>query len=116
MIHLNSRCSVPAAYGLLTELCLCVDGITLQILSFTYHGTSALDYRGMEESHLIRRNSRTSFIRTSNIRSVKYPNQFSFGNLEGEKDYNDDDRDEITDFVQSIPGFQEYDEEIWKPR
>ncbi|GFU29531.1 hypothetical protein TNCV_1414411 [Trichonephila clavipes] len=25
---------------------------------------------------------------------------------EGEKDYNDDHRDEITDFVQSIPGFE----------
>ncbi|GFU28497.1 uncharacterized protein TNCV_1410341 [Trichonephila clavipes] len=30
----------------------------------------------------------------------------------GEKDYNDDHRDEITDFVQSIPGFQECDEDI----
>ncbi|GFW44517.1 uncharacterized protein TNCV_4389761 [Trichonephila clavipes] len=36
--------------------------------------------------------------------------------LEGEKDFNDDYREEITDFVQSIPGFQECDEEdveIW---
>ncbi|GFS92924.1 hypothetical protein TNCV_1886021 [Trichonephila clavipes] len=31
---------------------------------------------------------------------------------EGEKDYNDDHRDEITDFVQSIQGFQECDEDI----
>ncbi|GFW39767.1 uncharacterized protein TNCV_2419331 [Trichonephila clavipes] len=31
--------------------------------------------------------------------------------LEGEKDYNDDHREDITDFVQSIQGFQEYDEE-----
>ncbi|GFY24440.1 uncharacterized protein TNCV_1014881 [Trichonephila clavipes] len=31
--------------------------------------------------------------------------------LEGEKDFNDDHREEITDFVQSIPGFQECDEE-----
>ncbi|GFX11579.1 hypothetical protein TNCV_5141541 [Trichonephila clavipes] len=31
--------------------------------------------------------------------------------LEGEKGFNDDDREEIIDFVQSIPGFQEYDEE-----
>ncbi|GFX98225.1 hypothetical protein TNCV_4908681 [Trichonephila clavipes] len=31
---------------------------------------------------------------------------------EGEKDYNDDHRDEITDFVQSIPGFQECDEDL----
>ncbi|GFX11634.1 uncharacterized protein TNCV_5142091 [Trichonephila clavipes] len=30
--------------------------------------------------------------------------------LEGEKDFNDDQREEITDFVQSIPGFQECDE------
>ncbi|GFV34070.1 hypothetical protein TNCV_3979181 [Trichonephila clavipes] len=36
--------------------------------------------------------------------------------LEGEKDFNDDHREEITDFVQSIPGFQESDEadaETW---
>ncbi|GFX29490.1 transposable element Tcb2 transposase [Trichonephila clavipes] len=32
-------------------------------------------------------------------------------NLEGEKDFHDDQREEITDFVQSIPGFQECDEE-----
>ncbi|GFY30509.1 uncharacterized protein TNCV_3522721 [Trichonephila clavipes] len=31
--------------------------------------------------------------------------------LEGGKDFNDDHREEITDFVQSIPGFQECDEE-----
>ncbi|GFX10629.1 jerky protein homolog-like [Trichonephila clavipes] len=31
--------------------------------------------------------------------------------LEAEKDFNDDHRKEITDFVQSIPGFQECDEE-----
>ncbi|GFS95095.1 uncharacterized protein TNCV_2704561 [Trichonephila clavipes] len=34
----------------------------------------------------------------------------------GEKDFNDDHREEITDFVQSIPGFQDCDEEdleIW---
>ncbi|GFV91974.1 uncharacterized protein TNCV_1894101 [Trichonephila clavipes] len=31
--------------------------------------------------------------------------------LEGEKDFNDDQREEITDLVQSIPGFQECDEE-----
>ncbi|GFU96757.1 uncharacterized protein TNCV_839821 [Trichonephila clavipes] len=31
--------------------------------------------------------------------------------LEGEKDFYDDHREEITDFVQSIPGFQEGDEE-----
>ncbi|PRD30692.1 UNVERIFIED_CONTAM: hypothetical protein NCL1_25644 [Trichonephila clavipes] len=30
--------------------------------------------------------------------------------LKGEKDYNDDHREEITDFVPSIPGFQEGDE------
>ncbi|GFT06159.1 uncharacterized protein TNCV_1595641 [Trichonephila clavipes] len=30
----------------------------------------------------------------------------------GEKDYNDDHREEITDFVQSIPVFQECDEDI----
>ncbi|GFU49969.1 hypothetical protein TNCV_2362591 [Trichonephila clavipes] len=36
--------------------------------------------------------------------------------MKGEKDYNDDHRDEITDFVQLIPGFQECDEDIetWK--
>ncbi|PRD35601.1 UNVERIFIED_CONTAM: hypothetical protein NCL1_11077 [Trichonephila clavipes] len=32
-------------------------------------------------------------------------------NLEDEKDFNDDHREEITDFVQSIPGFRECDEE-----
>ncbi|GFU32456.1 uncharacterized protein TNCV_3720791 [Trichonephila clavipes] len=31
--------------------------------------------------------------------------------LEGEKDFNDDHREEIIDFVQSIPGFQECDED-----
>ncbi|GFU51278.1 hypothetical protein TNCV_3523461 [Trichonephila clavipes] len=31
--------------------------------------------------------------------------------LEGEKDFVDNHREEITDFVQSIPGFQECDEE-----
>ncbi|GFW14211.1 hypothetical protein TNCV_3548001 [Trichonephila clavipes] len=31
--------------------------------------------------------------------------------LEGEKDFNDDYREEFTDFVQSIPGFQECDED-----
>ncbi|GFW99164.1 uncharacterized protein TNCV_3009321 [Trichonephila clavipes] len=31
--------------------------------------------------------------------------------LEGEKDFNDDHREEITDFVQSIPGFPKCDEE-----
>ncbi|GFW04237.1 uncharacterized protein TNCV_2670021 [Trichonephila clavipes] len=34
-----------------------------------------------------------------------------WSDLEGEKDFNDDHRQEITDFVQSIPGFQECDEE-----
>ncbi|GFV31281.1 hypothetical protein TNCV_1640331 [Trichonephila clavipes] len=28
------------------------------------------------------------------------------------RDYNDDDRDEITDFVESIPGFQECNEDL----
>ncbi|GFT19044.1 uncharacterized protein TNCV_3212691 [Trichonephila clavipes] len=32
--------------------------------------------------------------------------------LKGEKDFNDDHREEITDFVQSIPGFQECDEDV----
>ncbi|GFV37504.1 hypothetical protein TNCV_4968461 [Trichonephila clavipes] len=68
--------------------------------------------------------SRTSFIRTF-IRRVKYPNPFLplerqslknawnklWPDLEGEKDFNDDHREEITDFVQSIPGFQECDKE-----
>ncbi|GFX96159.1 hypothetical protein TNCV_2290481 [Trichonephila clavipes] len=48
---------------------------------------------------------------TSNIRT-----RFSlstFVNLEGEKDYNDDHTDEVTDFVQSIPGdFKSSDEDI----
>ncbi|GFV46391.1 hypothetical protein TNCV_3232801 [Trichonephila clavipes] len=30
----------------------------------------------------------------------------------GEKDYNDNHRDGITDFVQSLPGFQECDEDV----
>ncbi|GFT60913.1 hypothetical protein TNCV_3616311 [Trichonephila clavipes] len=34
-----------------------------------------------------------------------------WSDLECEKDFNDDHREEITDFVQSIPGFQECDEE-----
>ncbi|GFV72993.1 hypothetical protein TNCV_1734611 [Trichonephila clavipes] len=36
----------------------------------------------------------------------------TFVNLEGEKDFNDDHREEITDLVQSIPGFQERGEDI----
>ncbi|GFV68958.1 uncharacterized protein TNCV_3988751 [Trichonephila clavipes] len=32
--------------------------------------------------------------------------------LEGEQDFNDDHREEITDFVQSIPGFQECGEDV----
>ncbi|GFV67827.1 uncharacterized protein TNCV_925931 [Trichonephila clavipes] len=32
--------------------------------------------------------------------------------LEGEKDLNDDHREEITDFSHSIPGFQKCDEEV----
>ncbi|GFX36011.1 mariner Mos1 transposase [Trichonephila clavipes] len=32
--------------------------------------------------------------------------------LEGEKDFNDNHGDEITDFVQSISGFQECDEDV----
>ncbi|GFU64000.1 hypothetical protein TNCV_245781 [Trichonephila clavipes] len=36
----------------------------------------------------------------------------NFVNLDGVKDYNDNYRDTITNFVQSIPGFQECDEDI----
>ncbi|GFS50198.1 hypothetical protein TNCV_3141 [Trichonephila clavipes] len=32
--------------------------------------------------------------------------------MKGEKDYNDDHREEITDFVKSIPGFQECDKDV----
>ncbi|GFV39523.1 uncharacterized protein TNCV_1367641 [Trichonephila clavipes] len=32
--------------------------------------------------------------------------------LAGKKVFNDDIREEITDFVQSIPGFQECDEDV----
>ncbi|PRD32134.1 UNVERIFIED_CONTAM: hypothetical protein NCL1_21401 [Trichonephila clavipes] len=32
--------------------------------------------------------------------------------LEGEKDFNDENREEITDRVQAIPGFQEFDEDV----
>ncbi|GFV61878.1 HTH CENPB-type domain-containing protein [Trichonephila clavipes] len=32
--------------------------------------------------------------------------------LEGEEDFNDDHREKITDFVQSIPGFQECDGDV----
>ncbi|GFW62967.1 protein GVQW3 [Trichonephila clavipes] len=60
--------------------------------------------------------SRTSFIRTFIIRGVKYPDQFFFQLHVHEKDFNDDHREEITDFVQSIPGFQQCDEDVetWK--
>ncbi|GFW50166.1 uncharacterized protein TNCV_4695841 [Trichonephila clavipes] len=34
-----------------------------------------------------------------------------WADLEGEKDFNDDHREKITDFVQSIPGFSECNEE-----
>ncbi|GFW51063.1 uncharacterized protein TNCV_3593451 [Trichonephila clavipes] len=81
--------------------------------------------------------SRTSYIRTFIIWSVRYLNQFFLSttctvyeyvfeqrrnslqrqslknawnklwpDLEGEKVFNDDHREEITDFVHSIPGFQ----------
>ncbi|GFU04221.1 hypothetical protein TNCV_863491 [Trichonephila clavipes] len=36
-------------------------------------------------------------------------------NLEGKKYFNDDHREENTDFVQSIPGFQECDEGVETP-
>ncbi|GFS79625.1 hypothetical protein TNCV_3187301 [Trichonephila clavipes] len=35
--------------------------------------------------------------------------------LGGEKDFNDDHREESTDFVQSIPGFQECNEDVETP-
>ncbi|GFW30615.1 uncharacterized protein TNCV_455531 [Trichonephila clavipes] len=35
-----------------------------------------------------------------------------WSDLEGEKDLNDDHREEMTDFVQSIPGFRECDEDV----
>ncbi|GFW14115.1 hypothetical protein TNCV_3547041 [Trichonephila clavipes] len=35
---------------------------------------------------------------------------------EREKDFNDDPREENTDFFQSIPGIQEYDENVETPR
>ncbi|PRD28629.1 UNVERIFIED_CONTAM: hypothetical protein NCL1_31791 [Trichonephila clavipes] len=34
-----------------------------------------------------------------------------WSDLEGEKDFNDDHREDITDFAQSIPGFQDCDKE-----
>ncbi|GFX88140.1 hypothetical protein TNCV_159551 [Trichonephila clavipes] len=43
--------------------------------------------------------------------SLKNARNKLWPDLEGEKDSNDDHREEITDFVQSIPGFQECDEE-----
>ncbi|PRD27804.1 UNVERIFIED_CONTAM: hypothetical protein NCL1_34336 [Trichonephila clavipes] len=69
--------------------------------------------------------SKTSFIRTFIIRSFKYSDPFlplerqslknawnklwkDFG---GKNDFNDNHREEITDFVQSILEFQECDEE-----
>ncbi|GFV66088.1 uncharacterized protein TNCV_2891581 [Trichonephila clavipes] len=36
---------------------------------------------------------------------------WGISDLEGEKDFSDDHMEEITNFVQSIPGFQECDEE-----
>ncbi|GFY07152.1 glycerol-3-phosphate dehydrogenase [Trichonephila clavipes] len=36
-------------------------------------------------------------------------------NGKSEKNFNDDHREEITDFVQSIPGFQECDEDVETP-
>ncbi|GFV07736.1 uncharacterized protein TNCV_4942381 [Trichonephila clavipes] len=60
------------------------------------------------------------------IQSIKYPNQFFWpttctvyeyvfekcnADLGGEKNFNDDHREEFTDVVQSIPGFQDCDEE-----
>ncbi|PRD29832.1 UNVERIFIED_CONTAM: hypothetical protein NCL1_28191 [Trichonephila clavipes] len=41
---------------------------------------------------------------------------WGISDLEGEKDFNNNHREEITDFVQLIPGFQECDEkyiETW---
>ncbi|GFY10877.1 hypothetical protein TNCV_1123991 [Trichonephila clavipes] len=60
-----------------------------------------------------RRLSERQLSGASNIRTRFF--FVNFCQLKGEKDYNDDHRDEITGFVQSIPGFQECDEdrETW---
>ncbi|GFW85656.1 uncharacterized protein TNCV_853061 [Trichonephila clavipes] len=48
-------------------------------------------------------------------KSVTSKRESTAPDLEGEKDFNEDHREEIIDFVQSIPGFQECDEdaETW---
>ncbi|GFU91214.1 hypothetical protein TNCV_4925441 [Trichonephila clavipes] len=45
--------------------------------------------------------------------SLKNSSNKLWPDLKGEKDLNADRREVITDFVQSIPGFQECDEQIW---
>ncbi|GFX97276.1 hypothetical protein TNCV_1076471 [Trichonephila clavipes] len=64
------------------------------------------------QSNLAASNIQTSFFFLSTTCTV---NENSWDNLwldlEGTKDFNDDHGEEITDFVQSIPGFQECDEE-----
>ncbi|GFU93390.1 chitin synthase chs-2 [Trichonephila clavipes] len=44
--------------------------------------------------------------------SLKNAGNKLWPDLEGEKDFDDDHREEITDFLQSIPGFQECDEDV----
>ncbi|GFW19829.1 hypothetical protein TNCV_3561321 [Trichonephila clavipes] len=67
----------------------------------------------MEERRLSERLlSGTSNIRTSSKDSLKNARNKLWSDLEDKKDFNDDHRGEITDFVHSIPRFQECHEDV----
>ncbi|GFX94929.1 hypothetical protein TNCV_3045611 [Trichonephila clavipes] len=63
--------------------------------------------------HLIGRSAHASQTCGDSLERQNLKNAWNklWSDLEGEKDFNNDHREEITDFAQSIQGFQEYDEE-----
>ncbi|GFV91058.1 uncharacterized protein TNCV_1249401 [Trichonephila clavipes] len=66
-----------------------------------FTGGSCVDYRGL----------RTKLCLILSTASSKMLGRLRNTNLDDEKDFKDDYREEFTDFVQSIPGFQECNEE-----
>ncbi|GFX40846.1 pro-Pol polyprotein [Trichonephila clavipes] len=67
----------------------------------------------MFQGHLEQCNVQQLFhVRPTVTGKPKVRDIWGISDLEGEKDFNDDHIEEITDFVQSIPGFQECDEDV----
>ncbi|GFW15577.1 uncharacterized protein TNCV_4657171 [Trichonephila clavipes] len=60
-------------------------------------------------------NIRTGFFLSTPCTVYEYVSEQYYADLGGEKDFNDDHREEITYFIQSIPEFQECNEdaETW---